>query len=527
MKKYALILCLLVSLSPKTLFTQSSHEVIIKDFTGDAQYQSPKSKSWIPLIAGIKVSEKNFIRLNSKDSILTMELPDGGLLRLIGVGSIFIDYLSKNENKILQHKFLLISGRWFYSNSRKNDTRMFMNTDITTSIIENGSGGGFFFSGTNEFIIRTGKGITSYREQDSRALVVDERQFVSFNIYDGFSYPELATAKKFAEYIISLDKKNQDFPFVSEDSKAVFSSFEILEKENFDKKMNRHPKKALSMNEINSYELDPLCYYNFETNSINNLQIELATSSLAPKIKEDTLKLVEKPKINPALLKGIDLNNFTVESKAGTKRKKIGSGNSKDNNTSARKITRTKATATRSDLPQKSKSAKKNSASEDNTDTENTLDVDDLLNSLSEKARLEREKRNKKSNATVSGAGENRQKAKVVTESITNRPKPVAKPTPKAGPTIERKVVKKVIPKVTPSATQSMKPKSKPVAVEKEPEEEIYEDEYPEEQALPEWRGYEAGNQEHDPNDSTYNVFQIESQEDLLNSEFSRVLFGT
>ncbi|MGL4394340.1 MAG: hypothetical protein ACRCS8_03855 [Brevinema sp.] len=188
-------------------FFAHAKEVIIKDFTGDAEYQSHQSKMWIPILTGMKISEKNFIRLNSKDSIITMELPDGSLLRLIGVGSIFIDYLSESKNNATQHKFLLITGRWFYSASSRNKSRLIMNTDITTSIIENGSGGGYFFDGKHEFLIRNGSGMTSYREQNSRAIVVDERQVIEFNIYDGFGYPELATPKKFEEYIILIDSE--------------------------------------------------------------------------------------------------------------------------------------------------------------------------------------------------------------------------------------------------------------------------------------------------------------------------------
>ncbi|MGL4560953.1 MAG: hypothetical protein ACRCV0_01520 [Brevinema sp.] len=521
-KKILTLFCLLfitTILGHKT-FGQSK-AVVIKDFTGDADYRSVKSKSWIPLVGGISISEQNFIRLNSPDSILTMSFPDGSLLRLIGVGSIYIDYISKNENSTTQHKLLLISGRWFYSSTLTNQNRFIMNTDITTSVIENGSGGGYIFNGTNEFLIRTGRGIVSYRQKDSLALVLDERQFVSFNIFDGFDYPKLATAKKFAEYIILLDDTKSD-ALKSSEPKVLLqnmnqSELSLMERDEFDTKMARRPKKSLSLDEINQNQLDLLAHFIFKTNNINKLQIELATSSVAPKQIEEKSRLVEKPKINPALLKGLDLTDFTIGSNSTdvNKRKKR-SSSTNTNQSAQRTITRTKASAVRADVPQQKRSQKNTKNNQESVEEE-TLDVNDLLNSLSEKARQEQENRRKQNNTSNKG-----RKAKLVTESITNRTDiTTPETTTKAKPVVQtRKIIKK-------------KPAPKKIPAENKMMEEVINEEYLNENEIIEQEPeqifqqtrYESGNVEHDPRDFEYNPFSVESAEDLLNGEFSRVLF--
>lgn len=495
------VILLLLFFCETAIFSQSAvKNVIVRDIIGDAQYQTAGSKSWIPILAGLKIQEKNLIRLNSTDTIITLELPDTSLLRLIGIGSFYIDYVNNQKNNTVQHKFLLLAGRWFYSSSSTNKTRFIMNTDITTSVIENGSGGGYAYKGTNEFIIRTGRGLTSYRQEDALAMVLDERQFVSFNIYDGFEYPKLATKEKFTEYIVfieDLEEPTNKLTFA--ETKTVLQNFIVTNHDDFEKTLSPKIKKGISISDLNLTDLKTLDYLSFKTNN-EVLQIEYASSSIAAKEIEEQSKLVEAPKIaNKSLLQGLDLSSFSISNKSSTgttSKRKNKDMNSVSSSTTPKNLTRSKATASRKNIPSANK---KGTTETDSQEIDEELDVESLLNSLSEKAKREQEKNRKKSTSQTTTK---KPKGKLVTSSITNN-------------------------------LQSLNQEDEEnISDDIEADDDNYDenDEELTEEERFQRENYRPGDEfykDFDPNDPRFqfNRFQVESAQDLLESEFSKVLF--
>lgn len=329
--KYLLFaICLL---SPTFLLypkSRTTGQAIVRDSMGDIQYRSVITPVWTPITAGIKITERSFIRLNSPDSILTLSLPDGSLLRIIGISSLYLDYITSPLNNSYQTKFLLLSGRWFYSGNPNNDTRLIVNTDITTSVIENGSGGGYFFNGTNEFIIRTGRGIISYRQKDVLALVVDERQKVHFNIYQGFNYPQLATIEDFEKYIIFQEEPSQqtntntlDF---SSNAQAFKDRYDLSQLQFQDinngylvkyippektNSLSSEKSKEITPEEINFDQLKILEDLFFNQRS-DPLQVIMSTKKeVAPPPKPEPI-IPKAPIIPKYLLTPIDIQDFNI-----------------------------------------------------------------------------------------------------------------------------------------------------------------------------------------------------------------------
>lgn len=183
------------------------NKIVIQDAVGDIQTRYLNSHVWSPITAGISISPNSFIRLNSPNSTLDLKYPDGSSVRLIGMGSFFFEDISRITNNIYQSKLLVLFGRWVYQSHPDYKSRLIINTDITTSVIENGIGAGFFYNGTNEFVLKKGRGIISYRQQNAKAIVLDEYQYIKFNVLDGFFFPRLATDQLFKQYLI-FSKEN-------------------------------------------------------------------------------------------------------------------------------------------------------------------------------------------------------------------------------------------------------------------------------------------------------------------------------
>ncbi|MGL5255101.1 MAG: hypothetical protein ACRC9L_08950 [Brevinema sp.] len=154
---------------------------------GEAQYRPVVTPIWNPVTAGMRMGEKTLIRLSSPDSILTLRFPDGSLLRLFGLGSYYLDRINQIISNTNQTRILLLTGRWFYSSNPIEKSRFIVSTDVTTSIIINGSGGGFFYNGTSEMIVRSGQGLFGWRQQNMAPFIIGANQILRFNVRDGFT----------------------------------------------------------------------------------------------------------------------------------------------------------------------------------------------------------------------------------------------------------------------------------------------------------------------------------------------------
>ncbi|SFB69684.1 hypothetical protein SAMN02745150_00293 [Brevinema andersonii] len=302
-------------------------QILVRDAVGDVQYRAIVAPSWTPITAGVRLQERTLIRLNTPDSIATFSLPDGSLLRLIGIGSVFLDYIVRPVNNTYQTKMLLMTGRWFYSSNPNSKTRMIVNTDVTTSIIENGSGGGYFFNGTNELLIRSGHGVIGYRQHDSIPVSLDENQVISFNIYDGFfRVPELATDAHYQNYLIfSEDTKNfmkpEDLTFspaqplssAQKDNQDTQVFLFYPDKKMFESISKNVPKPPLFSGDINFEQLKVLEDLSFVKRE-DPLRVVIA------KLRPPPLPPLPEPKpisntkrvIPLSLLKPINLEDFEV-----------------------------------------------------------------------------------------------------------------------------------------------------------------------------------------------------------------------
>lgn len=315
----------LLILSPCLWAQNPVSQIFVRDAAGDVQYRAIVAPSWTPITAGVRLQERTLIRLNTPDSVATFSLPDGSLLRLIGIGSVFLDYIVRPVNNTYQTKMLLLTGRWFYSSNPNSKTRMIVNTDVTTSIIENGSGGGYFFNGTNELLIRSGRGVIGYRQQDSIPVSLDENQVISFNIYDGFfRVPELATDAHYQNYLIFTENaknfiKPQDATFspappleeAEKDDQDIQAFLFYPEKKIFQSISNNVPKPPLFSGDINFDQLKILEDLSFVKRN-DPLRVVIATVQPPQPLPEPKPVINTKKVIPLSLLKPINLEDFEV-----------------------------------------------------------------------------------------------------------------------------------------------------------------------------------------------------------------------
>ncbi len=188
------------------------NQIIIRDISGDVQTRNVDSSVWMPAVAGTTLQADTFIRLNTDESLAALSYPDGGLLRFIGLGSYYVDEVSGARQNAYDSKILIFTGRWFYQSHMDFPSRFIANTDVTTSVIENGAGGGFYNNGTNEFVLMNGRGLISYRQPNINAIILDPNQYIKFNIFEGFFTPLLATDNIYEQYmVVPMAFKGADF----------------------------------------------------------------------------------------------------------------------------------------------------------------------------------------------------------------------------------------------------------------------------------------------------------------------------
>jgi len=451
---------------------------LIRDTVGDIQYRSIMTPIWTPSIAGIKIPERSFIRLNSPESILTLSFSDGSFLRIFGISSLYIDYISHPINNNYQTKLLLLTGRWFYSSNPNNNSRLIVNTEITTSVIENGSGGGYLFNGTNEFIIRTGRGIISYRQKDILALVVDERQKVSFDIYTGFNYPQLATSEDFGKYFL-FDTLNNSGLELFNTKKKITNTLSLFQDPSSELLINRDSstiatyKKQVTLEEIDFHQLKVLedLYFERQALPLKVIMTSKKKSNIILSDSKDNSKKnlpINKPRISKTLLTPIATDNikFSTNIQQSTKKKQ-------------QKIIAKKPTRKIKRSTIKSQNQKKKTQKNHTEQKKAKINIDDLLSDIQDLASNE-----DKNSRKVKNSSDNIYKSKIkVVESP--KPKPIKKRKPKIETYYEEEYYEE-IPQ-TPDASQT-----------------YYTNEY-----------------QTDESSYQYNKFKLNTTDDLMNSDIS------
>ena len=282
------------------------NQLVIQDAVGDVQTRYLNSHIWTPVTAGITIAQNSFIRLNTPSSAISITYPDGSAIRLIGVGSFFFENISELVNNAYQSKMLVLFGRWTYQSHPDYFSRFIVNTDITTSVIENGIGAGFFYNGTNEFVLKKGRGLISYRQQNAKAIVLDEQQFVKFNILDGFFFPKLATEELFNQYLIFSEEKD----ITNKTNTKDLGTLSLL---SYSPTNSNLTNKTLTPEEINIEQLESLKDLNFQKRS-DFLQVTIAKIQKIPKTvpKEAPVNPLVIPQ---SLLTDIDLDDFEIATK--------------------------------------------------------------------------------------------------------------------------------------------------------------------------------------------------------------------
>ena len=277
------------------------NQVVIQDAVGDVQTRYLHSHIWTPVTAGISIPQNSFIRLNTPSSAISVTYPDGSAVRLIGVGSFFFENISELVNNAYQSKMLVLFGRWTYQSHPDYLSRFIVNTDITTSVVENGVGAGFFYNGTNEFVLKKGRGLISYRQQNAKAIVLDEQQFVKFNILDGFFFPKLATEELFNQYLIFSEEKTNT---------KDLGTLSLL---SYSPTNTNLTNKTLVKEEIDIQQLESLKDLNFKKRS-DFLQVTIAKIKKIP-IAVPVVAPVNSLTIPQSLLTDIDLDDFEIATK--------------------------------------------------------------------------------------------------------------------------------------------------------------------------------------------------------------------
>ena len=203
---------------------------------GEAQYRPVVTPVWNPVTAGMRMGEKTLIRLSSPDSVLTLRFPDGSLLRLFGLGSYYLDSINRVVSNNNQTRILLLTGRWFYSSNPLEKARFIVSTDVTTSVIINGSGGGFFYNGTSEMIVRSGQGLFGWRQQNMAPFVIGGNQILRFNIRDGFTHDlEQAQVSNYMEYGLTeplTSLRFQPYKLIADKRPVTIDQIDLSELEN-------------------------------------------------------------------------------------------------------------------------------------------------------------------------------------------------------------------------------------------------------------------------------------------------------
>ncbi len=280
------------------------NQVVIQDAVGDVQTRYLNSHIWTPVTAGIAIPQNSFIRLNTPSSAISVAYPDGSAVRLIGVGSFFFENISELVNNAYQSKILVLFGRWTYQSHPDYLSRFIVNTDITTSVVENGIGAGFFYNGTNEFVLKKGRGLISYRQQNAKAIVLDEQQYVKFNILDGFFFPKLATEELFKQYLIFSEEKT------STTNKTNIKDLDTLSLLSYSPTNSNLTNKTLVKEEINIQQLESLKDLNFKKRS-DFLQVTIAkiqkVAKAAPAVAPANSLVIPQ-----SLLTDINLDDFEI-----------------------------------------------------------------------------------------------------------------------------------------------------------------------------------------------------------------------
>ena len=287
------------------------NRVIIQDAVGDIQTRFLNSHIWTPVTAGITIPQNSFIRLNSPNSTISIAYPDGSVVRLIGVGSFFFENISELVNNAYQSKILVLFGRWTYQSHPDYQSRFIVNTDITTSVVENGIGAGFFYNGTNEFALKKGRGLISYRQQNAKAIVLDEQQYVQFNILEGFFFPKLATEELFKQYLIFSEEKTT----INQKETKDLGYLSLLSYTNniVQSNLTNKTQGSLVSKEIDIQQLSPLENLNFKKRS-DFSQVAIAKIQKAP-IAIPLITPVNTLVIPQSLLTDIDLQDFEITTK--------------------------------------------------------------------------------------------------------------------------------------------------------------------------------------------------------------------
>ncbi|MGL4367048.1 MAG: hypothetical protein ACRCTQ_02025 [Brevinemataceae bacterium] len=466
------------------------NQAVIRDTSGSIEYKTTSAITWLPASVGIRIPTKHFIRLNTPESIITLELADGGLLRLIGIGSIYIDCIASAKTNFYQTKILLLSGRWFYSSNPSEKSRLVVNTDLITSIIENGSGGGLNLNGTNELIIRTGRGLISYREQEALALVLDERQLIKFYPNSGFEYPVLAKESDFQSYIIFDDALNSSTQNIN-NIQVNISPKDTFTLANYDQalsnQINELKKLALGLDQIDASQLQILSDLNYKKKN-QTLQIKLS-SVLTNKPKPAAL-----PPIPPELLKpfaeDLDLNVIGPVTRTTKQAAKTANSEIK-----APVITRPAKTTQKKPTQTKKKPAP-------------VIAVDPTADELNNLLRNLENQASKESPPPKIKAPPKKTKSSPA-PTFRQKARPPAKP---------KKIPKSTVIEEAPEEYIEVVPEE---YIEEAPEE--YIEEAPE--IDPNFYSSDQFENELDESLFKYNKFNIQNANDLLNSEFNKVLF--
>lgn len=322
--KQILLFIILMTTSAYSQELSTKNQLIIRDVVGDVQVRSAHAPTWKPLIGGRTVSENSFIRLNTKDSSISISYPDGGNLRLMGLGSYFFEQVSRAQNNIYHSKILVFSGRWFFQAHTNSISRFIANTDITTSVVEQGAGGGVFVKGTNEFVLLQGRGLISYRQKDINALVLDERQYVHFNIFEGFFQPKLVTDQLLEQYMIFTDRTTMKKEKNYSDIQVNNQNFSYKKTPHYFSYYNKLPssKKSHTTEEIDGTKLLQELYFPKRKDR------EQGTILTQKSNEEDLAEVFKniKPKKNvipKELLKAIDIDDFQIKVKTNEPSQKI------------------------------------------------------------------------------------------------------------------------------------------------------------------------------------------------------------
>ncbi len=167
-------------------------DLTVVSFTGDVQYKIGTA-DWVPARIDDKVPEGAIIRVLGVSDSVSLSMPDGSEINLLGTTSIKVDAILQ-ENK--KSGFKLFSGKLFAKVNKKTGQEFRVETDNAVAAVR----GTEFGFGEGKLVVKKGSVELQDPTGKNPPVTVGPGMFSSFGPGMAFTKPSLAPANLFSQF---------------------------------------------------------------------------------------------------------------------------------------------------------------------------------------------------------------------------------------------------------------------------------------------------------------------------------------